>query len=619
MKDILEIKAMLNDRVLSVCEYLLPMGKKDGNEWKAGSIYGDQGGSLGVHLKGNKTGVWADFATGDKGDLIGLWQACRGKTLPEALDDIRDYLGLEQPDFHSKPKTYNKPKKPQCNKPQGLVHAYLTEDRNIPIDVIDRYKVAEQGRNIVFPFLRDNELVMCKVREAVDGGKPKPTEAGCEKILFGWQAIDPNSRMLVITEGEIDAISGGAYGLPAVSVPFGGGSGDKQDWIENEYDRLMQFEDIYLALDNDQPGQEAAEEIVKRLGAARCHIVKLPRKDLNECLVDGISKDQIMDCLKNADTLKPDGLRHSNEFRDKVVDLFYPKGGELPGYTLPFAGYERKFRFRRGEMTIWTGMTGDGKSQTLSHVKVDLIRQGAKVCEASFEMSPEQNIKRMVRQSLNLKWDKDDPLATRPQKEQILSAFDWWEDQFYVFERVGKSNVDHMLSIFDYALRRYGCDTFIVDSLMRLGVGSEDYEGQEKAVYKLVNWAVENNVHVHLVAHARKTSNEKGYSRPPTMNDIKGSQEIGANSPNAISVWRNRELENILAKPFHARTESEKEKAGKPPVLFWVLKQRNGDWEGKIGLWFNNGSYQYRTAEDPPEGVHYASPPAANDPMMEGF
>ena len=45
---------------------------------------------------------------------------------------------------------------------------------------------------------------MAKTRAAEDGASPKPTAAGCEKILFGWQAIDANARQVVITEGEID-------------------------------------------------------------------------------------------------------------------------------------------------------------------------------------------------------------------------------------------------------------------------------------------------------------------------------------------------------------------------------------------------------------------------------
>jgi twinkle protein len=40
------------------------------------------------------------------------------------------------------------------------------------------------------------------------------------------------------------------------------------------------------------------------------------------------------------------------------------------------------------------------------------------------------------------------------------------------------------------------------------------------------------------------------------------------------------------------------ELTAKPPVIINVAKQRNGDWEGKFGLWFNPATYQYRSAHD---------------------
>lgn len=53
-----------------------------------------------------------------------------------------------------------------------------------------------------------------------------------------------NARVCLITEGEIDALSWAAYGYHTLSVPFGGGSGNKQRWIDSDFDRLQRFERI---------------------------------------------------------------------------------------------------------------------------------------------------------------------------------------------------------------------------------------------------------------------------------------------------------------------------------------------------------------------------------------
>lgn len=156
MADITEIKRMLADRAQSVAEMLLPGGRKEGQEWRAGSINGEKGQSLGVHLHGAKAGVWQDFSTGQGGDLLDLWLATRGGTLAQALDAARSWLGVSRPQPYREPeRNYQKPAKPECRKPIEDVREHLTEVRNIPGHVVDAYKVGEAGRWMVFPYLRD--------------------------------------------------------------------------------------------------------------------------------------------------------------------------------------------------------------------------------------------------------------------------------------------------------------------------------------------------------------------------------------------------------------------------------------------------------------------------------
>src|SRR5690606_10017865 len=136
----------------------------------------------------------------------------------------------ETPQFHrhSPPRKFTRPEKPKCKSPANAVKKYLTEERLISPDTIRKYQIGEDGSSIIFPFInRAGVLALAKRREAKDGAKPVPTAAGCEPILFGWQAFPQNSRTVVLTEGEIDALSLADYGYPALSVPFGGGGGGK--------------------------------------------------------------------------------------------------------------------------------------------------------------------------------------------------------------------------------------------------------------------------------------------------------------------------------------------------------------------------------------------------------
>lgn len=586
MTDINQISRMLAERAQAVAEMLLPAGRKEGQEWRAGSTAGEKGKSLGVHLTGQKAGVWCDFDSGETGDLLDLWCAVKGIGTSDALKEAKAYLGITDPQPYRDPRpNYTRPPKPECSAAKGLVLDYLHEDRNIPHDVLKAYKVAAQGDRIIFPFLLpDGTLALAKAREAKDGAKPVPTAANCEPILFGWQAISPTEREIIVTEGEIDALSWAAYGAPAVSVPFGGGKGAKQQWIENEYERMERFSKIYISTDMDKPGDEAAEEISSRLGRHRCYRVSLPKKDANECLVEGITKDEMCQCLIDAAPLDPEGLRPAGVFGDKIVRLFWPTEGEHQGYSMPYAGLHRKLLFRPAEVTLWSGAAGSGKSQIISDCIPKWIQEGSRVCVASFEMKPEWTLKRLVKQTGGL---------DRPSEPNIRAILSWLDRGLLLYEKVGKSSVEKLLEIFDYARAKYGCDQFVIDSLMRLGIAGDDYTGQEQAVFKMIDWAIASNVHLHLVAHARKGGREQG---PPQTEDIKGAMEIGANAFNILTIWRDRDHEDKLSK---ATGELEKAKLAEVAgVCLNVAKQRNGDFEGKVQLWFNPENYQYFSTAD---------------------
>lgn len=589
MTDIVELKRQLESRIDAVVQHLLPAGKREGHEWRVGSLDGERGQSLGVRLAGEKTGVWSDFNSGEGGDVVDLWRAARRGTLVEALDEIRAWLGVERPRLHQPTKReWKQPAAPKAAPPEHRAHAYLTEDRNLPWEVIEAYQIGEDDQQrLVFPFRRpDGTLAMAKRRDSVDGAKPVPTEAGCEPILFGWQAIGPNDRCVVITEGEIDALSMKAYGHPALSVPYGGGGGNKQAWIENDFDRMDRFERIYLATDMDGPGDEAALEIANRLGRHRCLRVKLPRKDANQCLVDGAPKAEIDAAIAAASWFDVAGLRLPSEYTAEVISLFWPKEGDHQGYRTPYGNLGTKLLFRAGEVTIWTGDTGAGKTQILSDCTVDWIKQRARICLSSLEMHPKFTLKRLCKQIVG---------TDRPTEEAITASLAWASGGLYLYELTGKQKLDEMLRIFDYARARYGCDMFIIDSLMRLGIAGDDYNGQEQVVFRIVDWAMASGVHVHLVAHAKKGERDRG---APSIADIKGAMEIGANAFNIVSIWRDRKFEEQV-QGVEDPTAAKELHGSRPGVIMNIAKQRNGDFEGKIGLYFDQKTYRYRSQGDP--------------------
>lgn len=597
-----EVAKRLADRVGDVCQYLLPSGKREGAEWRVGSTNGEKGKSLGVHLKGDKSGVWCDFSTGETGDLLDLWCAVRGCDMRTSLDEAKSYLGVIEPKLSApSTKVYARPDRPQCTTPkdQSPVMAYLT-GRGLKPETIAAFKVGEQGRLIVFPYLRDDALVHWKTigidRDAKGKKTGIRTSSDTEPCLFGWQTIPADAREVTIVEGEIDAMTAWQYGRPALSVPFGGGGGAKQAWIEHEYGNLERFDTIYLCLDNDEEGQKATEEIIKRLGRERCRLVSLGCKDFNMAL-DNLfySRDDIDECYANAKSLDPDKLMSVSDFRDEVAAEFFEKNPTIAGMETPWEKSRDTIKFRDSELTVWTGWSGHGKSQLLNYIAFHGMRKGAKFCIASMEMPARRTLQRMVRQAAGLAY---------PSRGYIDAILDSLGGKLWIYNQMGSTNVKLMLEAFRYAAKRYGVNQFIVDSLAKLGMAEDDYNGQKAAMEALVDFAHEMSVHVHLVAHPRKAEDE---TRAPGKLDVRGGAILTDLADNVVTVWRNKKKEEAMR---NGSPEDAEHFGEQSDVHMIVSKQRLTGVEEKIPLWFDPPSAQYLERKDsrPRQWVNYSGP-----------
>lgn len=576
-----EISKLLADRALEVSEYLLPNGRKKGPEWRCGSIHGDAGDSLGVHLTGNKAGVWSDFASGAKGDLIDLWMAVRGCSLVDALKDAADYLGVKDDQTFRSKKTFVKPVRPDnVTSPKGSVMAWLTETRKLSPESIGAYRVAAAGNYVVFPHLRDGELCNMK-RRNINDKKDMRVEAGCEQMLFGWQAIGDNAREVVICEGELDAIALHQYGYPALSV-FSGAK--NLAWIDNEYNALDRFSTIYICFDNDEIGVEGRNLVIERLGIERCKVVVLPEKDANECLLLGRTKDEIDEAFSSAQTQDPSELKSPTVFRDRVMKRFFPVDDDDLGTCLPWSKTYGAIRLRPSELSIWTGVNGHGKSLLLSQVMMDAMKRNDRVCIASFELKGDLMLYRMVRQLLGSK---------ACIKSDIDRAIDWLHERLWVFDYLGTARGERVLDVFSYARKRYGINHFVIDSLLKIGIAEDDYNRQKAFVETLCDFKNNHDCHISLVAHSRKGENEH---KAPGKMDVRGAGAITDLADSCFSVWRNK------------LKEEGKDTDVQYDAILRCDKQRNGEWEGSIGLYFDVESNQYMEHEnDQPKRFDFQS------------
>ena len=156
-----------------------------------------------------------------------------------------------------------------------------------------------------------------------------------------------------------------------------------------------------------------------------------------------------------------------------------------------------------------------------------------------------------------------------------------------------------MLAVLRYCAEQIKADHFVIDSLMKCGIAEDDYTGQKHFIDQLCAIGRDSGMHIHLVAHSRKAKDE--YS-PPGKMDVKGTGSITDQVDNVITVWRNKAKEKSLQ-------EGKTVKDGEPDALLICDKQRNGEWEGQIKLWFDRNSMQYLANEgDEPNNRSYLHP-----------
>lgn len=621
-----ELSDLLWNQVDRVARYLLPNGKKESHEWVAGSVNGEQGHSLKVNLAGKK--VWQDFAEGSGGDLLDLWVAVRDCGLHQAMSEAKEFLGIKDDDHHFAAKQQKKFSRPDRKK----ISKYLTKTekhveylatRGITAETAKSFEVAAakvwNGEReldaLAFPYKRDGELLQVKriSTERPNGKKVIMAEGDCEPCLFGWQVMPKNIRAVVLCEGEIDCMTYYQYGLPALSVPFGGGKGAKQQWIEFEYHNLDRFDEIWISMDADEVGQAAAKEIATRIGLHRCRMVTLPHKDINECLQAGMTSEEVIDVLERAAYFDPEELFSAREFYQDTINAFY--GKEQCLFKSPWEILNHNFVFRESELTIVNGVNGHGKTEVVGHMVLEAMRHGVRTCVASLELKPGALLKRLTRQSTCLKL---------PSEMEIGSAFNFYDDRLWLFGLTGTAKADRLLEIFEYAHRRYGIQLFVIDSLMKCGIGEDDYNGQKAFIDAVCDFKNRTNSHVIMVTHSRKSDSEE---KPTGKMDVKGTSAITDLTDNLFIIWRNKTRERALQKQQQLQPLTDKEEAaltGSGSVLM-LEKQRNGEgWEGGIPLYLHEQSHQFLIMDAATPYNYIANMPAdeyeqawANDNVTE--
>lgn len=265
-------------------------------------------------------------------------------------------------------------------------------------------------------------------------------------------------------------------------------------------------------------------------------------------------------------------IRPASEWTEAVIDRFYGEGAEANWTRTGFTKTDGKFELRPGELTIWAGINGHGKTTYLSHIMLNVMQASHRVCLASMEMKPADSVAKMARQAAG---------TATPSHAFIRAFTKWTNERLWLYDHLGRVATSRMLAVATYVAKELKAQHLVIDSLMKCGIGVDDYTGQKDFVDALCAIARDTGMSIHLVCHMRKGENER---MAPGKFDVKGAGEIADLADNVVIVWKNVRKPD---KPDEEATSAEAD------AFVRVAKQRHHSWEGSFAFWFDRGSQQF--------------------------
>lgn len=587
-----EICRALSERMPQLMHDNFPNAKKSGASWRMGDLDGNPGSSCGVFRGTGGIYFAKDAATDESLSILGLLHRKRGGSWAETLAWAKKTCGIaDVREVAKKSKPRNVPLK--AHSMRGTEPYKYLNDRGIQEQTMSKYCLRRAVREDLPPSKQDRwnqeyirfiykdsegDVVMRKWMgvNRKDGKKEIGSTVPQYSTLWGHWLVNDDTKRILITEGEIDAMSVDQMcsNIPTLSMPTGASN---LDWINNDYERLQQFEKIYILTDMDNAGEQAAQKIAKRLGLTRCYRVSLPTgyKDANDFLTSKEhgkpSFESLMDASKTYD---PQQLRSANDYSQGVLEEI--ERNDIERTENNFIWPDLPFRFRQGEMTVVTGYPGHGKSQAVYQMILhEMINNERRVCIASFEI-PAKNM------LFNLLWMMNGRSPTQETLDKDLQVF---SDRLWFIESddEGTSSWEELREDFLYSNRRFGCDLFVVDALMHL-TKKGDAEGTDKVAKQSAKFCVSNDCSLLLVCHA--DAKKHGSDRVAEVEDVLGGQGIGGAAHNVMVVWRNKDKER----------DTERNGFSDPEMhdgILYVPKQRATGNTVYRKLWFNRSTRKY--------------------------
>ncbi|KAM5271259.1 twinkle mtDNA helicase isoform 2-T2 [Ctenodactylus gundi] len=395
-------------------------------------------------------------------------------------------------------------------------------------DTLKRFNVRylRPARSLVFPWFSPHSLGLrgLKLLGAEDEGNgvryvettiPYP---GAYHNLFGLPLINRRDVEVILTSRELDSLAlNQSTGLPTLALPRG-----TVCLPPALLPYLEQFRRIILWLGDDLRSWEAAKLFARKLNPKRCYLVRPGDQQPRplEALNRGLNLSRI---LRTALPAWHKSIVSFRQLREEVLgelsnveQVAGVRWNRFPDLNRLLKGH------RKGELTVFTGPTGSGKTTFISEYALDLCTQGVNTLWGSFEISNVRLARVMLTQ-----------FAVGRLEEQ-LDKYEEWADRFedlplYFMTFHGQQSIKSVIDTMQHAVYVYDVCHVVIDNLQFMmgheQLSSDRIAAQDYIVGAFRKFATDNSCHVTLVIHPRKEDDDKELQTASIFGSAKASQE----------------------------------------------------------------------------------------------
>lgn len=446
---------------------------------------------------------------------------------------------------------------------QAIIGELLS--REISKDACEKYDVRsiiENGKDVVhlYPHTKQGLTVSHMRRNVADKsfmsyGDTKNLE------FFGQSVCGSGGKMIIVTEGQCDTLA--VYDLLArmgkkyrvVSVVNGSSSAAK--CFKDNYQWISTFESIFLAFDQDEPGQIAAEKISNMFAVNKVKNITFSEKDANDMLRED-KHQEFLSAIFTAKESRPDGIVSVDDIFDEAIKP------PVMGRSFPWEKLtEVTYGYRTKEIYGIGAGSGCGKTEAFKEMINHTIYHHKEPAGVIFLEEPaHKTLKVLAGKRVNKRFHIPADKGGDWTIEELTEGINDLRGKVYLYNHFGSKDWESIEAKIRYMVVALGIKDIYLDHLTAL-VAQEDneYKALNKIMEEMASLVQDLDCTIFYISHLRKaigTPHEEGGH--VSADQFKGSGAIVYWSNFLFGIERNQQADDV-----DERNTS----------IFRVLKDRN--------------------------------------------